>query len=187
MKDKARSIFEDLLPLYHEGLLSKETAEWIEEQAENDEELQKLLKMSGAALLTEDIESSVHEGQMFKRINRKLSLYQIIFTVISFFLAMKTSLLNESFGFILWYAVLGFVTYLFYRDMKIVLLLSFVPIFVWGISDILGGWDAADGTGFAEQLLNSVLGAFMLALVHCLFAIAGSLIGWLCVKLKEGS
>ncbi|KAA6447780.1 hypothetical protein [Bacillus swezeyi] len=187
MKDKARSIFEDLLPLYHEGLLSKETAEWIEEQAENDAELQKLLKMSGAALPTEDIESSVHEGQMFKRINRKLSLYQIIFTVISFFLAMKTSLLNESFGFILWYAVLGLVTYLFYRDMKIVLLLSFIPIFVWGISDILGGWGAADGIGFAEQLLYSVSGAFILALIHCLFTIVGSLIGWLCVKLKEGS
>ena len=51
MKDKERSIFEDLLPLYHEGLLSKETAEWIEEAAENDEEaFQKLLKMSKALL-----------------------------------------------------------------------------------------------------------------------------------------
>ncbi|XBO86762.1 hypothetical protein AAGG52_05255 [Bacillus licheniformis] len=139
MKDKERSIFKDLLPLYHEGLLSKETAEWIEEAAENDEELQKLLKMTEAELPKEQIESSVHESQMFKRINRKLSLYQLLFTAISFFLAIHTSLLNESFGFILWYAVLGLAVYLFYRDMKLVMLLSFAPIFIWGVGDILAG------------------------------------------------
>ncbi len=133
MKDKERSVFKDLLSLYHEGLLSKESAEWIEEAAENDEELQKLLKMTEAELPKEHIESTVHESQMFKKINRKLSLYQLMFTAISFFLAIHTSLLNESFGFILWYAVLGLAVYLFYRDMKLVILLSFAPIFIWGM------------------------------------------------------
>ena len=187
MKDKERSIFEDLLPLYHEGLLSKETAEWIEEAAENDEELQKLLKMTEAELPKEHIESTVHESQMFKKINRKLSLYQLMFTAISFFLAIHTSLLNESFGFILWYAVLGLAVYLFYRDMKLVILLSFAPIFIWGMGDILAGWDAADGTGVVEHLLYSVFGAFMLAVIHCFFAAAGMMIGWLFLKLKESS
>ncbi|MDI5789494.1 hypothetical protein PO124_16830 [Bacillus licheniformis] len=84
MKDKERSIFEDLLPLYHEGLLSKETAEWIEEAAETMRSF-KALKMSEDELPKEHIESSVHEGQMFKRINRKLSLYQLMFMAISFF------------------------------------------------------------------------------------------------------
>ncbi|MEC1241472.1 hypothetical protein P9B40_19170 [Bacillus paralicheniformis] len=187
MKDKERSVFNDLLPLYHEGLLSKESAEWIEEAAENDEELQRLLEMTEAELPKEHIESSVHESQMFKRINRKLSLYQLMFTAISFFLAIHTSLLNESFGFILWYAVLGLAVYLFYRDMKLVILLSFAPIFIWGIGDILAGWDAADGTGVVEHLLYAVFGAFMLAVIHCFFAAAGMMIGWLFLKLKESS
>ncbi|MCY8385299.1 hypothetical protein MOC94_19235 [Bacillus haynesii] len=187
MKDKERSIFKDLLPLYHEGLLSKETAEWIEEAAENDEELQKLLKMSEAELPKEQIESSVHESQMFKRINRKLSLYQLMFMAISFFLAIRTSLLNESFGFILWYAVLGLAVYLFYRDMKLVILLSFAPIFIWGMGDILAGWDAAGGTGVVEHLLYAVFGAFVLAVIHCFFAAVGMMIGWLFLKLKERS
>ncbi|MGN7341206.1 hypothetical protein N2384_25890 [Bacillus paralicheniformis] len=187
MKDKERSVFKDLLSLYHEGLLSKESAEWIEEAAENDEELQKLLKMTEAELPKEHIESTVHESQMFKKINRKLSLYQLMFTAISFFLAIHTSLLNESFGFILWYAVLGLAVYLFYRDMKLVILLSFAPIFIWGMGDILAGWDAADGTGVVEHLLYSVFGAFMLAVIHCFFAAAGMMIGWLFLKLKESS
>ncbi len=187
MKDKERSIFEDLLPLYHEGLLSKETAEWIEEAAENDEELQKLLKMSEDELPKEHIESSVHEGQMFKRINRKLSLYQLMFMAISFFLAIRTSLLNESFGFILWYAVLGFAGYLFFWDMKLVMLLSFAPIFVWGMGDILAEWDASGGTGVVEHLLYAVFGAFVLAVIHCFFAAVGMMIGWLFLKLKERS
>lgn len=187
MKDKERIIFKDLLPLYHEGLLSKETAEWIEEAAENDEELHRLLKMTEAELPKEHIESSVHESQMFKKINRKLSLYQLMFTAISFFLAIHTSLLNESFGFILWYAVLGLAVYLFYRDIKLVILLSFAPIFIWGMGDILAGWDTADGTGVVEHLLYAVFGAFMLAAIHCFFAAAGMMIGWLFLKLKESS
>ncbi|MCY8543080.1 hypothetical protein P9D59_03305 [Bacillus haynesii] len=187
MKDKERIIFKDLLPLYHEGLLSKETAEWIEEAAENDKELHRLLKMTEAELPKEHIESSVHESQMFKKINRKLSLYQLMFTAISFFLAIHTSLLNESFGFILWYAVLGLAVYLFYRDMKLVILLSFAPIFIWGMGDILAGWDTADGTGVVEHLLYAVFGAFMLAAIHCFFAAAGMMIGWLFLKLKESS
>ena len=187
MKDKERSVFKDLLPLYQEGLLSKESAEWIEEAAENDEELQKLLKMTEAELPKEHIESTVHESQMFKKINRKLSLYQLMFTAISFFLAIHTSLLNESFGFILWYAVLGLAVYLFYRDMKLVILLSFAPIFIWGMGDILAEWDASGGTGVVEHLLYAVFGAFVLAVIHCFFAAAGMMIGWLFLKLKESS
>ncbi len=186
MKDKERSVFKDLLPLYHEGLLSKESAEWIEEAAENDEELQKLLKMTEAELPKEHIESTVHESQMFKKINRKLSLYQLMFTAISFFLAIHTSLLNESFGFILWYAVLGLAVYLFYRDMKLVILLSFAPIFIWGwgYSGRLGCSRRYRGCGAPAVFC---LWRFHACCYSLFFAAAGMMIGWLFLKLKESS
>ncbi|WHH54031.1 sigma-70 family RNA polymerase sigma factor [Bacillus paralicheniformis] len=79
----------------------------------------------------------------------------------------KERRLLEEINRLLWYAVLGLAVYLFYRDMKLVILLSFAPIFIWGMGDILAGWDAADGTGVVEHLLYSVFGAFMLAVIHC--------------------
>ncbi len=66
---------------------------------------------------------------MFKQIHRKLSMYQMIFIGVSFLLAVQTSLLNESLGFILWYTVLGLLSYLFYKDVKLVFLIAFVPTF----------------------------------------------------------
>ncbi|MEC2365757.1 MULTISPECIES: hypothetical protein [Bacillus] len=83
--------------------------------------------------------------------------------------------------------MLGFAGYLFFWDMKLVMLLSFAPIFVWGMGDILAGWDAAGGTGVVEHLLYAVLGAFVLAVIHCFFAAVGMMIGWLFLKLKERS
>ncbi|MFN2747848.1 hypothetical protein ACINLE_20480 [Bacillus sp. z60-18] len=165
MEDKNRSVITDLLPLYHEGKLSKETAEWLEEQAANNEEYRKLM-------VCETPPETIH-----KRMNRKLSIYQLILTAISLFLAIKTSLLNGSFGFILWYTVLGILAYLFYRKVKVVLLLSFVPMLIWGLADAITGWDE----GFA----SSVFGAVLLAVFHGLFAMAGCLLGWLCLKLNE--
>ncbi len=117
-------IVEDLLPLYQEGLLSDATKEWIEEQMEKNEELQKLAKVLQNPLEKEEIPetSESDRDKMFKKINRRLSLYQIIFVGLSFLLAIKTALINDSFGFILWYTILGLLIYLFYSDMKMVFL-----------------------------------------------------------------
>ena len=135
MDNHVKHIIEDLLPLYQEGLLSKETKEWLEAQLEENPAYQELLEKMRHTLEKEDTPeiSAPEQEKMFKRIHRKLTIYQFIFTGIAFFLAMQTALLNESFGFILWYAVLGFVVYLFYADMRIVFLLSFVPIFIWSV------------------------------------------------------
>jgi hypothetical protein len=128
-----RSIIEDLLPLYHEGLLREETVKWLEEQINRNEDYQDLFHLSQRPLPKKEIKSKMDNDEMFKKISRKLTIYQMIFVGISFFLAIQTSLLNESFGFILWYTVLGFITYTFYRDMKIVFLISFIPILVWAM------------------------------------------------------
>ncbi|WP_253907630.1 DUF3139 domain-containing protein [Bacillus sp. WMMC1349] len=182
MEDKVRYIIEDLLPLYHEGLLSEETSRWIEEQAEKHEEYRKLVEMSNTPLPKKEIVPPVDQEKMFKKINRKLSFYQIIFVAISFFIAMKTSLLNDSFGFILWYPVLGLLIYLFYRDIKSVLLLSFVPILLWSFMDNLEYFIKEEGV---EHLSVAVVGAFFYSVMHCIFSIIGSFIGWLSIKFKK--
>ncbi|WP_262421798.1 zf-HC2 domain-containing protein [Bacillus aquiflavi] len=116
--DKAFFIVEDLLPLYSEGLLSVETTKWLEEHLEQCEHCKELAALSKDSIVKEPVESTVDQKKMFKQINRKLSLYQIIFVTLSFIFAIQTSLLNESFGFILSYTILGLITYLFYKDMK---------------------------------------------------------------------
>ncbi|MFS0863931.1 hypothetical protein [Fredinandcohnia sp. 179-A 10B2 NHS] len=188
MDKHVQSIVEDLLPLYNEGLLSETTTEWLEKQIKGNEELEKIVKQSSTPLVKEEIESPVEHDKMIKAIKRKLSIYQLIFVGLSFYLAINTSILNESFGFILWYAVLGVVTFLFYKDMKIVFYISVLPIFIWSIggsiSDYVNG--QIDHTqSFIKFLLQTTAGSFFLAMIHYLFALIGSVMGLLILKIKE--
>lgn len=188
MDKQIRSIIEDLLPLYQEGLLSEATTQWFEEQVANSEELQQLVAQTTKPLEKVEIKSPVEHDKMIQKIKRRLSIYQLIFIGISFFLAINTSLLNESFGFILWYTVLGVLTYVFYKDIKIVIYISMLPIFIWSIgvniSDYLAGHIDGSITLLA-YLLESIMASFFLAVVHFLFALIGSLMGLLIFKIKE--
>ncbi|MBU9712548.1 hypothetical protein [Evansella tamaricis] len=186
--EQLRHLVEDLLPLYEEGLLSPETTDWLEEQLKKNKELQEVMKQIEKPLPKGSIDSPVNDEKMFKKINQRLSLFQIIFVGISFILAISTSLMNDSFGFIFWYTVLGLVTYLFYKDMKIVFYITFIPIFLWSIGDsVLVYWRGhyIDGITIAEFIGSSLFGAFMMTIIHYLFALIGSIIGWIILKLKE--
>lgn len=188
MDNKVRYIIEDLLPLYNEGLLSEETTKWFEEQINGSEEYKQLVLASQSPLPKPAIPSPVDHERMLQRIKRKLAVYQLIFVAISFFLAINTSLLNESFGFILWYAVLGAVTYGFYKDMRMVALISIVPVFVWSLGSSIADYRSGDMTpdlGLGEFMINSAAGALLLSGLHYVFALVGSLIGLLIVKLRE--
>lgn len=193
MDNHVKHIIEDLLPLYQEGLLSKESKEWLEAQLEENPAYQELLEKMRHTLEKEDTPeiSAPEQEKMFKRIHRKLTIYQFIFTGIAFFLAMQTALLNESFGFILWYAVLGFVVYLFYADMRIVFLLSFVPIFIWSVvmevsSFMNGAYEGAES--FFSVGFDVVVTAVVLSFIHFFFALIGSVIALILKKLKtEGT
>ena len=188
-KHLTQAIIEDLLPLYNEGLLSTETTTWLEGQIQESEELQKLVTQSTIPLDKEEIDSPVQHDKMITTIKRRLALYQLIFVGLSFYLAIQTSLLNESFGFILWYAVLGLLTYLFYKDIKIVFYVSFIPIFIWSIggniADYMNG--QIDTTvSLGRFLYQSVMGSTLVTLIHCLFAFIGSLIGFFYLKIRNG-
>ncbi len=189
MDKHKQAIIEDLLPLYNEGLLSTETTTWLEEQIQANKELQKLVDQAATPLEKEEIDSTIKHDKMITNIKRRLALYQLIFVGLSFFLAIQTSMLNESFGFILWYAVLGLLTYLFYKDMKIVFYISFIPIFIWSLGGNLGDFmkgDISDTVTFGQFLMQSVMGSILVTLIHFVFAFIGSMIGFLYLKIRNG-
>ncbi|MFC4560018.1 hypothetical protein ACFO3D_17795 [Virgibacillus kekensis] len=189
-KQVRKHVVEDLLPLYQEGLLSEETTKWIEEQLEENDELGKLAQTLQMPLEKEEIPETTEtdRDKMFKKINRKLSLYQIIFVALSFVIAIQTSLLNDSSGFILWYTVLGILVYLFYSDMKIIFYFSFIPIFIWscvdGISDYMAGHIDENVSLIAYAVQVGQM-AVMTSVIHYVFALIGSIIGLLIRKLKN--
>lgn len=170
-------IAKDLMPLYHEGLLHEETAAWLQEHLASCGECREYATLTSEPIEETGISSPIDNDKMFAKIHLRLSVYQIIFVAISFFFAMKTSLLNNSFGFILTYAILGFVTYLFYKRFLIVAAITFLPNFIWSFAD-----SPQDSTFVPEMLI----GAAFVALIHLMFALAGSLIAFLLLKfLKE--
>lgn len=188
MNKYERAIFEDLLPLYEEGLLSSETKKWMEEKASMDDDSKDLLQKTNTPLAKEDIPSSINNEQLIKKINRKLSIYQLVFIGLSFYLAIHTSMLNESFGFILSYTILGALIYWFYRDFKIGIYISFLPIFIWSIGDILTDFfngQTDDSIPFLLFFGQSILGSIFVAIIHYLFSLIGSIISLLIIKVLE--
>jgi len=184
----ARALFEDLLPLYGDGLLSEETVRWMERQAGRDPELRRLLDEAGKPLAVPKPDGTADVEKAMRSLRRRLSVLQLILAMLSFGMAIGTSTMGGSFGFILWYAVLGAVLYLFYRDWRLVLLVSFVPIFFWLFGDMVDDWmrqkaeraAAAAGEGGTFGFLASALaGSLVMAGIHALFSFAGMAIVWL--------
>ncbi|MEK3888684.1 zf-HC2 domain-containing protein [Bacillus sp. FSL K6-3431] len=169
-------IAEDLLPLHNEGLLQEETAEWLESHLKSCPKCNELAQHSKEPVEKETITSTVNHDKMMGKIKLKLTIYQIIFVSISFFFAIKTSLLNDSFGFILSYTVLGLITYLFYKNFLIVTAIAFLPVFFWEIIQSTAG---------DISLLLGLTSAAFLAILHLIFALMGCFIGLLILKLKE--
>lgn len=183
------SITEDLLPLYNEGLVQTETAKWIEAHLETCSACKSLAEKSVEPVCKETITSPIDHEKMMSKVTTKLSLYQLIFVGLSFFLAMQTTILNDSFGFILSYTVLGTIMYLFYRSLRIIILVAFTPIFIWSlvtiISDTLSAYDSLQQS-VGVTFIQGVVGSFFLAILHLVFALIGTAIGALILKIKEG-
>lgn len=172
--NKNCAIAEDLMPLYTEGLLQEKTKSWLEEHVKSCGHCKVLAELSEAPLATKSIESPINHDKMMQKIKLKLSIYQIILVALSFYFAMETSMLNGSFGFILSYAVLGVVTYLFYKNVWLVTVIAFLPNFIWSLVDL------------AEFNMQGIIGSIFVGFIHLGFALIGSMIGWLILKLREG-
>lgn len=181
-------IIEDLLPLYNEALLSEETTKWVTAHLQTCKHCQQLAQRSQRPLEAKQISSADVDKDLFKKINRKLSVYQLVFVSLSLILAMTTSLLNESFHFILTYTILGTVTYLFYKDLKIVFAVAFIPIFLWYVGITMRDYlnDAMiDGFSVGKMILSTLSGGTITAFIHLIFSFIGSFIGFFILKLKE--
>ncbi|GEN30852.1 hypothetical protein HNQ35_001318 [Cerasibacillus quisquiliarum] len=187
--EKQCPIVEDLLPLYNEDLLKPETKKWIEAHLQECKQCQALLTLSQEPLPTDSIQSSLEENEMFKKINRKLAIYQMVFVGLSLILAMTTSLVNGGFHFILTYPILGLVTFLFYKDIKLVFYLATIPLFIWSIavdiSDYTNGYFIEETT-ITEMISDITLNSIFATFVHLPFALIGALIGFLILKLTGG-
>lgn len=116
--------------------------------------------------------STYDTDSTIRSLKRKVRVLQLILTVLAFIAALGSTMMAGSFGFILWYAVLGGVVFYFYRNIWLVLLLAFVPAFVWGIADQIGNPGEAGIPGV-------VLASLLTAGLHTLFAVVGMAIAWL--------
>src|SRR5690625_1250425 len=129
-------IVEDLLPLYEEGLIQPETKTWIDDHFKLYPTCAITAVLSYSPLQIEVMPEPMYHEKMMSNITFKISIYQLILVDISFFLAIQTSIVKENFVFILAYTLLGLVTYLFYKNIFIVMLVSFVPVFAWLLIDL---------------------------------------------------
>src|SRR5699024_5145673 len=179
-------IVEDLLPLYVEGLLQDETTEWLEKHLEQCESCKKLAKMTENPLVEVSSQPTKSNEKMIKRIQFKLNIYQMIFVCVSFIFAMRTSLLNDSMGFILSYTLLGFVLFLFYKSYKTVVAIALLPTFFWSIGTILLDLNQEFTGTIFQQNYQIIVGSLFVAFLHLIFSIIGATIGLLVHKLKEG-
>jgi hypothetical protein len=107
-----------------------------------------------------------------RSLKRQVRVLQRILAALAFIAALNSTMMAGSFGFILWYAVLGVVVFYFYCNIWLVLLCAFVPAFIWMIVDQAGNF----GEG---GVLAWLAGSLLTAGLHTLFAVVGMAIAWL--------
>lgn len=176
------SIVQDLLPLYEEGLVQPETKLWMEEHLRTCTHCNEELDLSTATIEVEIFKPMQTSEQMHKKVQLKLTIFQIVFVALSFLLAMNTNMISGSFAFIITYFLLGFVTFLFYRSWWLSIVISFLPLFIWSFFDY-----SYTNINF-KLAISLVIGSIFVSLIHTVFTLLGSIVAKLVLNLfkKEG-
>ncbi|MGM9948701.1 MAG: zf-HC2 domain-containing protein [Lysinibacillus sp.] len=185
-------IAEDLLPLYEEDLLHKETVDWMEAHLSTCERCRARAK----ATLGHPPEAKPKKSAlaMMQSVKSKLAVYQLLFVLLSFSFAMGTSLLAGSFQFILSYFILGLSTFYFYRSWAFTLSISMVPIVLWSIYDTIASygsyneWYMQAGEGYDSLigLFGMLIGdALLMGVIHTAFAVLGAVVALLLAEISE--
>ncbi|MEK3763415.1 zf-HC2 domain-containing protein [Solibacillus sp. FSL K6-4121] len=179
--NKECPVIQDLLPLYEEDLVQIGTKQFVDEHLKSCQACRHIAEQSQIPLPVE-VEHGGGSKKMIRKITLKLTTIQIFFVAIAFILAMGTTVMNNNSGFILTYALLGAVTYLFYRSIVIAVLLAGVPNFIWNCLLYMTDW-------FGEFYGGSFLEAFSLALtsvvIHLIITFIGIVIGFCILKIRE--
>ncbi|MCM3512492.1 zf-HC2 domain-containing protein [Carnobacterium inhibens] len=179
--NKDCAILQDLLPLYEEKLLHPETEDFIEEHLKSCQECRHIAKNSHIPLPAE-VKPGEPSKKMIQKITLRLTTIQIFFVTIAFVLALGTTVMNNSSGFILSYTILGAVTYLFYRSALVAVLLAVVPTFIW---NCLIYMTHSLGKFYTESFSDGVLIVLVSLSMYLVFTIIGVFIGYCILKIKE--
>ncbi|MEK4247520.1 zf-HC2 domain-containing protein [Psychrobacillus sp. FSL K6-2684] len=178
---KECAVVQDLLPLYEEDLLQLETKQFIEEHLKSCQKCRQIAEQSQIPLPTEVNVSGV-SNKMIRNITLKLATIQIFFVSIALILAIGTTIMKDNSGFILTYALLGAVTYLFYRSALVAILLAGIPNFIWNCLSYMTDWF---GEFYAESFSEALLTALTSLVIHLLFTFIGIIIGFCILKARE--
>ena len=179
--NKECAIVQDLLPLYEEELLKEETKRFVEEHLQSCQKCRHLAELSQIPLPAQ-VEPGASSKKMIQNITVRLTTIQIFFVAIAFILAMSTTIMNDNKTFILTYAILGAVTYLFYRSALVAVLLAGVPNFIWNCLLYMTDWF---GEFYAESFSEALQLALTTLLIHLLFIVIGIIIGFCIFKILE--
>lgn len=175
------TVIQDLLPLYEEDLLQPETKQFADEHLQSCHECRQIAEKSKIPLVPKP-DQGLSSKKMIREITLRVTTIQIFFVAIAFLLAMGTSYMNGSVGFVLTYTILGAVTYLFYRSMALAFLIAAVPTFLWNGLKYMTDF-------FSGLPVESISGALVVTIVsfvmHMLFTIIGIAIGFCIRKVME--
>jgi len=175
------TITQDLLPLYEEDLLQPETKVFVDEHLQSCHDCHQIAEQSQIPL-SPKVNPGLSSKKMIREVTLRVTSIQIFFVAIAFLLAMSTSNMNGSKGFVLTYTLLGAITYLFYRSMILAFLIAAIPTFLWSclmyMTDLLGN--------FYTESLSEAIGIVLISLVvHMLFTVTGIAIGFCIRKIME--
>ena len=186
------TIIEDLYPLYDEGLVHEETAVAVETHLKTCPTCAKKLLGQTLKIPAPLEKPRVEAAIIVKKTQSRLAIYQLFILLLSFYFAMTTNLMAESFGFILTYFILGLVVFLFYRSWLLTFLIAFLPILFIAFVDTalapnayrLYKADHLGGNLFVFIWVHAI-GAFFLAAMHSFIAMLGAVVGYFISKLRE--
>jgi len=153
-------IVEDLLPLYKKQMLQAPTLIYVEQHLASCSHCQQLF-------------SSKPIQKEYIPMKKTLSFFHIIFIVLSFMFAINSSLLGNQMGFVISYAIFGCLSYLFYKNIWIVFIISSVPVFVWAVIENLTN-ELYITTYSLTEFGALLMGAGYIALLHTIFALIGA-------------
>ncbi|MEO4053827.1 zf-HC2 domain-containing protein [Solibacillus sp. CAU 1738] len=185
-------IVEDLLPLFEENLLQEETTKWVNEHLAHCSTCRTKTNIE----LTEIPKPIPRKtaATMIKNVHIKLTIYQLLFVLLSFAFAMSTSIFTGSFQFILSYFVLGICTFYFYRNWILTICIAIIPIFIWTIYDTIASFGSYNNWYLQQMeyydsifsLFGSLIGGgLLMGLIHTIFTILGVIVVVLVTKSFE--
>ncbi|MBQ0140930.1 MAG: zf-HC2 domain-containing protein [Kurthia sp.] len=179
---KECAIIQEILPLYEEDLLQQETKQFVNQHLQTCEVCRDIAKQSEVALIPANVKTDQSSKKMIRNITLRLTTIQVIFVAIAFLLAMTTSVMNGSKGYILSYTLLGAVTFLFYRSGLVALLIAAIPTILWScllyMTDLIRNY-------YADSFLESLGMVAIVVVTQLFFTGMGIVIGFCIRKVME--